>query len=117
MDVFPLDLSRLKVFPLAQRKSLTRVDDILVDPDSTPKPCSDANAALIRQCVRDLQAARKRDAAVILVYGAHLLRNGAARILERMMAAVGSPTWRPTAPVRSTIGSTPGSARRPKAWR
>src|SRR5687768_15780564 len=84
--VQPLDLSRLKVFPLAQRASLTRVDEILIDPDAPPKPVSEANAAIVRDCAAKIVAARKRDASVMLTYGAHLLRNGAARILERMMA-------------------------------
>lgn len=81
-----LDFSRLKVFPLAERVSLTRADQILLDPDAPPPPCSERNAAMIRQAASDIRAARERDAAVMLIYGAHLLRNGAARILERMMA-------------------------------
>lgn len=86
MKVSPLDLSQLKVFPLAERRNLTRADDILIDPDAPAKTCSDATGALIRQCARAIEAARQRDAAVMLIYGAHLLRNGGARILERMMA-------------------------------
>lgn len=82
----PLDLSRLKVLPLAQRQHLTSADDILVDPDATPAACSPANQALIGRCAEAIRAARQRNAAVILIYGAHLLRNGAALILERMMA-------------------------------
>jgi hypothetical protein len=83
----PLDLARLKVFPLAKRRSLTRVDEILVDPDSPPPPCPEHIASVVEECAQKIRAARQRDAAVVLVYGAHLLRNGAARILERMMAA------------------------------
>ncbi len=86
MPVRPLDLSRLKVYPLAQRESLTRADDILIDPDAEPDPCSDRNAALIRECAARIKSARARGASVMLIYGAHLLRNGAARLLERMMA-------------------------------
>lgn len=82
----PLDLSRLTVYPLAQRASLTRTDDILIDPDRAPATCSEQNAALIHQCSERIRAARQRGAAVMLIYGAHLLRNGAARILDRMMA-------------------------------
>jgi len=85
--VQPLDLSRLKVFPLAERQSLTRADDILLDPDAAPKPCADRTAALVAECAEKIIAARRRGASVMLVYGAHLLRNGAARVLERMMAA------------------------------
>src|SRR5580704_16937600 len=86
MNVSPLDLSRLKVFPLAERKNLTRADDILIDPEAPPKACSEASASSIQHCARQIRAARDRKAAVMLIYGAHLLRNGAARILERMMA-------------------------------
>jgi len=86
MNVTPLDLSRLKVYPLAQRQHLTRADDILVDPESTPRPVNERNAALIADCVRSIRRARERDASVMLIYGAHLLRNGAAKILDRMLS-------------------------------
>ena len=87
MNVDPLDLRRLKVLPLARRRSLTRADEILIDPDATPPPCPAQTVALVESCARDILAARERGASVMLIYGAHLLRNGAARILERMMAA------------------------------
>jgi len=86
VPVQPLDLSHLKVYPLAERQSLTRADEILIDPDSSPKPCSDRNAAMVRECAANIRSARDRGATVMLIYGAHLLRNGTARILERMMA-------------------------------
>jgi hypothetical protein len=82
-----LDLGRLKVLPLAERRSLTRADEILIDPDSTPVTCSEEAEALIESCARAILAARRRGAGVMLIYGAHLLRNGAAPILERMMAS------------------------------
>jgi hypothetical protein len=85
MNVVPLDLKKLKVFPLAQRKNLTRADEILIDPDATPAPCSDQNAAAVAECVQRIRAACERKASVMLIYGAHLLRNGAARIIDRMM--------------------------------
>lgn len=85
MNVEPLDLSKLKVFPLSERKHLTRADDILIDPDAEPKPVTAENAARIDACAKQIRAARDADAAVMLIYGAHLLRNGAAQILSRMM--------------------------------
>lgn len=87
MAVEPLDFSRLQVFPLADRASLTQADEILIDPGCAPKPCSERNAALIAACADRVRAARARGASVMLIYGAHLLRNGTARILERMMSA------------------------------
>jgi hypothetical protein len=86
MPVQPLDLSRLRVFPLSERATLTRADDILIDPDSTPKPVPPAAAERVAACAERIREAKRRGASVMLIYGAHLLRNGAARILERMMA-------------------------------
>lgn len=82
----PLNLRQLKVLPLEQRRSLTRVEDILV-PTSRPAPTlPSATAAQMDQCARAIRGARERGASVILMYGAHLLRNGAALILDEMMA-------------------------------
>jgi hypothetical protein len=82
----PLDLHKLRVFPLAERNSLCRVEEILVDPDAPAIACSDPVAAAAKRAAADIVAARKRAAAVMLIYGAHLLRNGAALIVERMLA-------------------------------
>jgi len=87
VNVEPLDLRKLKVLPLAERRSLTRADEILVDPAAPPPPCTDPIARLVAHCARKIREARQNRATVMLIYGAHLLRNGAARILERMMAA------------------------------
>lgn len=86
MNIVPLDLRRLRVLSLAERHHLTTADEILVDPDAPPPPISAPNLELIRRCAESMREARWRDAAVLLIYGAHLLRNGAARILERLMA-------------------------------
>ena len=86
MTVQPLDLSKLRVFPLAERKSLTRADDILIDPEAPRARVSDRIASLVHDCADKIRAARERGATVLLIYGAHLLRNGTARILERMMS-------------------------------
>ncbi|MGV3533368.1 MAG: hypothetical protein ACO1QR_13460 [Chthoniobacteraceae bacterium] len=81
----PLDFRRLKVLPLAARRSLTTADEILLSPDEVPPPVSTEVEDAIASCAAAIKAARKRGAAVLLFYGAHLLRNGAAAILERLM--------------------------------
>jgi hypothetical protein len=86
MDTKPLDFRKLRVFPLAERRSLTRADDILIDPDSAPKPVPATILTQIRACARAVRTARRRGATVMLIYGAHLLRNGAARMLDRLIA-------------------------------
>jgi hypothetical protein len=82
----PLDLANLRVSSLKDRRSLTTADEILVDPDRAPAACSERIAEFVQECALKIQAARRRGAAVVLIYGAHLLRNGAALLLERMMA-------------------------------
>ena len=86
MRVPPLDLRRVKVFPLAERASLTGADDILIRPDTPPKPLSAHLEKRVADCVSRIRTARERGSGVILFYGAHLLRNGAALLLERLMA-------------------------------
>jgi hypothetical protein len=80
-----IDLRRLKVLPLAERQSLTRVEDILVDPAREPAPISDAVAVRVKEAAAAILKARQRGASVILMYGAHLLRNGAAWIITKML--------------------------------
>src|SRR5271169_3017354 len=81
----PIDLAKLKVLPLSQRRSQARLEDILVDPDSRPKRCPPADLAVIRQCARQISQARKKNASVMLIFGAHLIKNGAAAIVRRFL--------------------------------
>ncbi len=81
----PFNMGQIRVFPLADRKSLTRVEGILRDPDMEPPACSAEIVTAVAACAQRIVEARRRGASVILMYGAHLLRNGSARILTRMM--------------------------------
>ena len=87
MNTRPLDLSRLRVFPLENRRSLTTVEGVLLDPDAPPRPIPDAVASRVAECAARIRRARELGGGVMLIYGAHLLRNGSAQILGRMMAA------------------------------
>jgi hypothetical protein len=82
----PLDLSRIRVYPLAERQSLSRIETLLVNPSGTPKPCASFNRETVRQCVRNIQAARSRSASVLLMYGAHLIKNGAHKLVNALVA-------------------------------
>jgi hypothetical protein len=77
----PIDLTKVKVYPLAQRKSLSSIDKFLVDPKQPAQPCAPEITETIRNCVEKVVVARKRDASVILMYGAHLIKNGAMAIV------------------------------------
>ena len=81
----PLDLSRVKAKPLARRRSLSTLAKILVDPDSTPPACDAVSEASIRACVDRIRAARDRCSSVMLIYGAHLVKNGAMHIVNALV--------------------------------
>lgn len=81
----PIDLDKLKVFPLDQRKSLTTVEEVLVEPSQPPAPVDAQCAGIIRDCARRIKAAVENDRSVMLIYGAHLIKNGAQLILNQML--------------------------------
>src|SRR5258706_12737104 len=82
----PLDLKTLKVYPLAQRRSLSRIEDILIHPDAEPPGCPESVRSVIAQCGQQILDARQRKASVIFMYGAHLVKNGGASIIERLIS-------------------------------
>src|SRR5207249_2757277 len=81
----PLDLKRLKVYPLAERRSESRIEDVLVEPAETPRPCPGPVIKTIHDCAQQIKLALKRKAGVMLIYGAHLIKNGGQLLLNRMM--------------------------------
>jgi hypothetical protein len=81
----PLDLKRVKVFPLAQRDSLSLIEKLLVAPKPAALPCSSDVSDAIHDCALKIAAARQRNASVILMYGAHLIKNGAHPIVNSML--------------------------------
>jgi len=86
MKEFPpaLDLKRVRVLPLAQRRSLSSLQRILVDPQGQPGAAGKA-AGAIASCAKAIQAARERGAGVMLIYGAHLVKNGAMTIVNQLV--------------------------------
>jgi hypothetical protein len=82
----PLDLRKLKVYPLSDRKSLTRVQDILLEPADEARGLAAEQMEHVERCAQAIVEARKRKSGVMLIYGAHLVRNGAGLILEQMMS-------------------------------
>jgi hypothetical protein len=81
----PLDLGQVKVRPLAERQSLSPLQDILVAPDQAPPPCPPALAEHLRRCAGAIASARRRQASVLLLYGAHLVKNGAMALVSRLL--------------------------------
>jgi len=81
----PIDLRKLAVYPLAKRRSMSRIEDILIDPDSKPPPAPEAIQSKIEECATNIRKARERDASVMFLYGAHLVKNGGSAIVRRLI--------------------------------
>src|SRR5215471_16335108 len=72
----PLDLGKVKVYPLAERQSLSTLEKIIVHPATQPPPCPAPLQAPLTEAVNRIRQARERGASVMLLYGAHLVKNG-----------------------------------------
>jgi hypothetical protein len=81
----PLDTKKVKVYPLASRESLSSIEKILVDPDGPAPACEPAMKKEIEACAQQIAAARQRGASVILIYGAHLIKNGALQLVSSLL--------------------------------
>jgi hypothetical protein len=81
----PLDLTRLKVYPVAERRSLSSIETLLVDPNKPPASIPPALQARVADCAGRIAAARERGAAVPLMFGGHLIKNGAHRIVGELL--------------------------------
>ena len=81
----PIDLSKLKTYPLAQRKSMATIEETLIDPASQPSSLSSSNQKHVTQCATDIRAAREAGASIMYIYGAHLIKNGGHLLLDELM--------------------------------
>lgn len=81
----PLDLKKVKAYPLTQRRSLSAIEKILVDPAKPAPDCPADLLAQIRACAANIKSARERGASVMLLYGAHLVKNGLLPVVNALI--------------------------------
>lgn len=81
-----IDPRRMRVFPLASRKNLLDFHALAAEAQNVERP-DRAAAEQIQHLAERILAARKREASVMLTYGAHLIKNGAGPLLNRMIEA------------------------------
>lgn len=81
----PLAQRRVQVLPLAQRRHLARLEEILVEPSEPPPPCPEAARPQAEACARAIARALERQDAVLLIYGAHLIKNGGQLLVRQML--------------------------------
>jgi hypothetical protein len=79
-----LDPRRVRLQPLAERRSKHALEEIRIDPDAAP-PAPGSLAPRIELTVERIRAARRRGRAVILAYGAHLIKNGLGPVVARLL--------------------------------
>lgn len=82
--VHPFDRSRIRFRPLAERQSKFRIDDIAADPDAPP-PSAGSSAPALEDVAASIVEARRRGAPVVICHGAHLIKNGLAPVLIRLV--------------------------------
>ncbi len=78
------DRQRLRIEPLAKRQHDISHDSLL-SLDEMPEPLAEDAMQKIGQLGAQIVAARKRDATVLLIMGAHVIRSGVARQLIDLM--------------------------------
>jgi hypothetical protein len=81
----PLNLGKIKVLPLAQRRSLSSLETLL-QANRAVVTLAPGTATGIADCADRIKAARQRGASVMLIYGAHLVKNGLQPVVNDLMA-------------------------------
>ena len=78
-----IDTSAVLVEPLTARRHKHVLDEILVNPDVPPSPGRMVEA--LDRTVERVRSARRAGAAVVLCYGAHLVKNGLGPVVGRLV--------------------------------
>jgi hypothetical protein len=78
------DSDKIQTLSLQQRKSYLNIKEDAIDPAATA-PDAGALGPQIDQLAERMIAAKKRGAAVILAYGAHLIKNGGGPLLAALV--------------------------------
>ena len=81
----PFDLKAVKVYPLASRQSMSTVEEVLVEPANDPPAVSESLHKTIQLCATQIITAVQRGSGVMLIYGAHLIKNGGQLLINRLL--------------------------------
>jgi len=77
----PNRVKRVKTYPLAQRRNLVHMDD-LIAPDAPPPPFDSPE---LEEVTRRIIASRRAGRPVIWMMGAHVIKSGLSRVLIDLM--------------------------------
>ena len=82
-----IDPLKLHVLPLSERRNLLHLDELTAEAAAAHEPSNPAVRRQIDHLAEKMQAARDRQAAIMFTYGAHLIKNGAGPLLNRLIDA------------------------------
>ncbi len=80
-----LDAGRIRAFPLAERRNLLDIRKLAIDPNRPPPEMDDTLQTRIDRLAERIRAARETGASVMLAYGAHLVKNGCAPLVNALI--------------------------------
>ena len=79
------DRTKLLIKPLSERKNNLSIEKIAVSPDALPPAIPESRRAQVRRLAERIKAARLAGRSVILTFGAHLIKNGLAPVVIRLI--------------------------------
>ncbi len=81
MELF--DRTKLRILPLSEKECKTDIRQIAVSPDSSPNPIESHKS--IEKIADAILKARKNNKAIIIAFGAHLIKNGLCLVMRKMI--------------------------------
>jgi len=81
----PLDRCRLRLYPLAKREHKLEMAKIAVDPDAPAPALDGVSAEMTARVAARVKEARRNNRPVMLTFGAHLIKNGLAPVVIRLL--------------------------------
>ena len=79
-----IDPNQIRVLPLADRKSYIDIEQAAIDP-SAPAPDPGAMRGQVDRLADRIKRAHERGASVMLVYGAHVIKNGCGPLVNALL--------------------------------
>jgi len=80
-----LNRRQLRILPLAERHSKLDIEHIAVFPDAEPPAISPEVTAQVKHLAARIRTARAGNKPVMLTFGAHLIKNGLAPLMIRLL--------------------------------
>ncbi|MAG45305.1 MAG: hypothetical protein CMH63_00850 [Nanoarchaeota archaeon] len=78
------DRTKLNIKPLSERESKSDLS-ILIDPNSPPPEISPEELSKLKLIANSMKEAKEKNAPIVFAFGAHLIKNGLAKILIELM--------------------------------